>query len=298
MFTVNHIEDENSSLNYIELQNADSSCYAKIDLNFGGSLLELKLKDKALISSENVSRTKHAFNSSILFPFVNRIENGSYAFNGKNFNLAINETDRNNALHGLVFDKTFKCSSQEIKENEAKVTLVYNENQPIAGFPFKYSMILEYVLTENVLELNVEVCNKDQFEFPFNLGWHPYFVTNDLFNSELKIQSNKKLLVNENMIPNGEEQINWNGFHKIKDESYDDCFILNSKEIELKTSEYHMGFYFSTNENFLQLYTPNDRKNIAIEPQTAPANSFNSKMGLKILKPNESYRLQWKINLK
>lgn len=282
----------------MELKNPDSSCYAKIDLNFGGSLLELKLRDRTLISSEHVTRLQHAFNSSILFPFVNRLENGCYSFNGKNFSIPINESDRNNALHGLVFDKSFQCSGQDIQENKAKVILVYNETQPVEGFPFKYSLKLEYILTEKALELQVEVNNTDQIEFPFNLGWHPYFKTNDLFNSELKINSNKKLLVNKNMIPNGEQHMDWNGFIKIEDKTFDDCFILNSNQVELKTSDYHFEFQFSHKENYLQIYTPEDRKSIAIEPQTAPANSFNSKVGLKILKPNEKYSLKWKINLK
>jgi len=59
-----------------------------------------------------------------------------------------------------------------------------------------------------------------------------------------------------------------------------------------------LEFHFSTDENYLQIYTPNDRKSIAIEPQTAPANSFNSKIGLQVLKPEETYNLNWKINFK
>jgi aldose 1-epimerase len=298
VFTIKHIQDSKKNLDYLELKNSDASCYAKIDLNFGGSLQELKLKDQTIISNENVTRFQHAFNSSILFPFVNRIEYGSYTFKGENFNLPINETDRSNALHGLVFDKTFELFSQSIEEKEAKVTLVYNETNPIIGFPFKYSIVLEYILKENALELQVEVINTDQVEFPFNLGWHPYFKTNDLYNSELKINSNKKLLVNDKMIPNGEQEIDWNDFLKIKNKTFDDCFVLNSNQIEFKTLEYHLELDFLQNENFLQIYTPDDRKSIAIEPQTAPANSFNSKTGLKILKPNETYFLKWKINLK
>jgi len=298
MFVINHILDQDKGVNYLELKNSDTSCYAKIDLNFGGSLQALKLRDKTIISDENVTRVQHAYNSSILFPFVNRIEQGSYTFKGKDFNLPINETDRNNALHGFVFDKTFEFSGKNIEENKAKVTLVYNESQPIEGFPFKYSIVLEYILKENALELQVEVNNTDQDEFPFNLGWHPYFKTNDLFNSELKIMSNKKLLVNDKMIPNGEQEIEWNDFIKIKYKTFDDCFVLNSNQIEFKTPEYHLELDFLQNKNFLQIYTPNDRKSIAIEPQTAPANSFNSKTGLKILKPNETYCLKWKINFK
>ena len=298
MFTIIHIQDPKQNVDFLELKNSDNSSYAKIDLNFGGSLLELKLLDKTIISSENVTRTKHVFNSSILFPFVNRMEKGSFKFHGNHYSFPINEPDRNNALHGFVYDKHFNFAGQEIEDKKVKVTLVYSETRPIDGFPFKYNLKLEYVLTEKALQLNVEIINQDQLEFPFNLGWHPYFKTDDLYNSQLKINSQKKLLVNDKMIPNGEKQISWNGFLKIEDKTFDDCFVLNSNAIELKTPVYHFEFNFSTNENFLQIYTPDDRKSIAIEPQTAPANSFNSKTGLKILKPKEKYCLTWSINLK
>jgi aldose 1-epimerase len=198
----------------------------------------------------------------------------------------------------LVHDKTFRFIGQEISEKKASAILSYEETQPVLGFPFKYDLILEYVLTNESLRLNVEIKNKDQQAFPFSLGWHPYFKTDDLYNSHLKINSHKKILVNDKMIPNGETDIDWNGFLKIEDKAFDDCFVLNTNSVELKTSEYHLDFSFSSEENYLQLYTPNDRKSIAIEPQTAPANSFNSKVGLKILQPNERYQLSWKLNLK
>lgn len=298
MFIINHIQDQTKGINYLELKNSESSSYAKIDLILGGSLQELKLFNKTIITNKNMPPYHQAYMSSILFPFANRIENGSYNFNNKTFKLHKNESGGHNAIHGLVHDKTYQLIEQEISEENASVVISYDETNPDLGFPFKYSISLKYILYKGALELKVQIKNKDQKAFPFSLGWHPYFKTDDLFNSELKLNSNKKLLVNDEMIPNGEMQIAWKGFLKIKDEAFDDCFVLNTNHVELKTSEYHFEFHFSTNENFLQVYTPNDRKSIAIEPQTAPANSFNSKTGLQILQPDEIYNLSWKINLK
>lgn len=298
MFSIKHFQDQNNAVDYLELINLDNTSYAKIDLTFGGSLQELKLFDKTIISSKHIPNYKNTFASSILFPFTNRIENGKYHFNHKIYQFENNEVDRFNALHGLVYDKTFELIGQESSEKKASISIAYDEVQPVSGFPYKYSVVLQYVLTENSLDLIVEIENKDQNAFPFSLGWHPYFKTSDLYNSLLKINSQKKILVNDKMIPNGEEEIDWDGFLKIEEKTFDDCFVLNSNMVEFKTPEYHLDFIFSTEENYLQLYTPKNRESIAIEPQTAPANSFNNKIGFQILQPKKSYKVCWKINLK
>jgi len=294
LFTLDHLQNQNKSKDYLELKNSDNSCFAKIDLTQGGSLQDLKFGGQDLLAPQNTS----AYTSSILFPFANRIEEGHFSFNGNTFVLKKNEGNRNNAIHGLVFDKAFKLIAQEVSESSASITISYDETQPVSGFPFKYGIKLHYMLSKNALELKVEVENKDHSAFPFSLGWHPYFKTDDLFNSHLKMSSRKKILVNEKMIPNGDHDIEWTGFHQIKDQTFDDCFVLDTNIIEFKTSAYHFEFEFSTLENYLQLYTPGNRKSIAIEPQTAPANSFNNNIGLQVLKPNESYHLSWKITLK
>lgn len=298
MFSINHYQDQSKAIDYLELKNPDASCYAKVDLTLGGSIQELKLGQNTIISAKDMSTYHKTFRSSILFPFANRIENGSFSFNNKNFELDKSETDKHNAIHGLVYDKTFELIGQDYSSTKASVILSFDEFKPTRGFPFKYNITLEYVLTKNSLELNVQVKNQDQSAFPFSLGWHPYFKTNDLYNSQLNINSSKRILVNDKMIPIGVEQIDWNGFRKIEDKVYDDCFVLKTNNLEFRTPEYNLEFTFSSEENYLQLYTPDDRRSIAIEPQTAPANSFNTKMGLQILKPNEVFNLNWKINLK
>ena len=298
MFTIKHIVDPIQLIEYFELKNSDNSSYAKIDLLLGGSLQECKLSDKTIISSKQMPSYSKTYASAILFPFANRIENGSYHFHNKVFKLSNNEAKGHNALHGLVYNKSFKLIDQVASENRASITVSYEEIQPISGFPYKYGITLHYVLTNNSLELIVDIANNDQNEFPFSLGWHPYFIASDLHHSFLNINSDEKILVNEKMIPNGTAQINWTGSKKIRDVSFDDCFILNTNMVEFKTPEYHIDFSFSPHKNYLQLYTPYDRKSMAIEPQTAPANSFNTQKGLQILHPNERFNLSWKIKLK
>ncbi|MGM5469469.1 aldose 1-epimerase [Flavobacteriaceae bacterium LMO-SS05] len=297
LFTVNHILDPKKGEDYLELKTSDQSCYAKIDLSLGGSLQELSLQNKTIISSKHSKPYTESFASAILFPFTNRVALGKYDFDNKTFQLELNELGNSNALHGLVYNKTFKVIKQETSATEAAVSITYNEIQPSKGFPFKYAITFDYVLTKKELQLHVTVKNTDQTAFPFSLGWHPYFETNDLSNSYLYINSHKKITTNDKMIPDGEKAMDWDKPLKIGDKTFDDCYILSSNIAELKTPEYHLNFSFSSKNSYLQLFTPDHRKSIAIEPQTAPGNSFNSKVGLQVLKPEETYSLKWKINI-
>ncbi len=295
MFEVKHIKDKSS--NFIEVSDSNNKAYAKIDMTLGGSLQELTLDRKTIISSEHALPYEVSYASSILFPFANRIENGVYVFNGKNYQLEINQVEENNALHGLVYNKTFDVVHFASYKNEAVVHLRYIEKGEPMGFPFKYALTLSYIIKSNSVELIVEVKNTDDFSFPFTIGWHPYFVSRDLSNSYLNIDCNMKILVNNQQIPTHEESIAFPNELQIKDIQFDDCFKLNKNQVGFKTPDYKMDFSFSAKENYMQLYIPPSRKSIAIEPQSGAANNFNDNRGLKILHPQELFETRWKINV-
>jgi aldose 1-epimerase len=52
-----------------------------------------------------------------------------------------------------------------------------------------------------------------------------------------------------------------------------------------------------TSSSYLQLYTPEDRKSIAIEPMSCIANAFNNGEGLKILEVAEEFKWEVKIEV-
>lgn len=294
MYQVNHIDDKLLSNNYLEIDNSELGIYAKIDLNCGGSLQELTLSNYKLISSENLSYDKH-FNSAILFPYVNRIQNGVYNFQNKAYQLFRNKSEEGHAIHGLVYNKTFTISSVKEEEGKLLVNLTYKETQPEIGFPYKYTLYITYTIQPNSLSLNVNVKNDDENTFPFAIGWHPYFVCDNLYNSTLVLNRNSKI--------NFDAEFNYhiedvkNTLIKIENNEFDDCYRLMSNETRFETTTYHIKIEFKSAPNYLQVYTPENRNYIALEPQTGVTNNFNNKLGLKLLKPAESFNEEWRINL-
>lgn len=297
MYNINLKTDNSNGLEFIEIENSSIQTSAKIYTSLGASLQALTLNGKSLITALDPLPYSDTYASSILFPFANRIDNGTYTFEGKTFQFPINEPGNNNALHGLVFNKTFKIVNQTANENQASVTLEYIETNASKGFPYTFTIQLEYVLTATSLDLNVTVKNTDSKTFPFTLGWHPYFESAKLFDSTLSFYSDKQLVLNDRCITTGTKDVSNTNNFEIKDKYLDDCFLLNQNNITFNTPEYSFVMSSSSKESFLQIYTPPKKTHVAIEPTTGVSDSFNNNMGLQTLKPNEIYQLNWNIKL-
>ncbi|WP_299012089.1 aldose 1-epimerase [uncultured Polaribacter sp.] len=191
MFT---IKDEN--VNFLELKSTNSK--AIISLNEGERLQELQLNNQLLIKEITGFSYENSYASSILFPFANRIENGKYTFKENEYEFECN--DGKNALHGLVYNKPFTVEKKIESLNYAAVTLIYQEKEESLGFPFTYKVELIYTLYKDEISVSVKIENTDTKPFPFTLGWHPYFFSEDLENSSLNFKSDKKIEFDENLI--------------------------------------------------------------------------------------------------
>lgn len=298
MYTIKQTLNNSNILEFIEIENLKKTCYAKIYVNQGASLQELKLDGKTIIEDLAPLTYSNTYASSILFPFANRIKDGSYTFEGKTFHFEINEPGNNNALHGLVYNKTFQIINQKEAKDFASITFEYNETDEFIGFPYKYTIQVEYIVTENSLDVRVHLKNNDPKAFPFTIGWHPYFSSSDLYHSSLHFDSQQKLIFDERCITTGVETIENASNFNIEDKKLDDCYILNTNQTQFNTPDFKLLISASSKENFLQIYMPPKTNIVAIEPTTGVSDSFNNKMGVQILQPNENYQVQWNLKLK
>lgn len=297
MYTINHIQDANKQLDYIEIEDANQVSYAKININQGASLQLLSLNSTPVIKDLDPLPYSDTYASSILFPFANRIKDGTYQYKGETYKFEINQVEEKNALHGLVYNKTFKILNKNTTDDEASVILEYKELNVSKGFPYTYAIQLKYVFTKDSLNLSVSVKNTDAKPFPFTLGWHPYFYSSDLHSSTLIFNSTKKLILGDRNITTGVEDIDVVDVFEVKGKQLDDCYILDSNKIVFKTPDYDMEMTASSEDNYLQMYIPPKANTIAIEPTTGVSDSFNNGMGLQELQPNDIYNLEWAIKI-
>lgn len=291
LYTLKELETQ--GLHYIELRSSGGASKVQISLNEGGRLSNLVFEDTQVLADFDASTYKNNYASSILFPFVSRIKDGKYTFNNSKYKLNCNEVDKNNALHGLVYNKTFVCTKKALTLNDASVTLQYKDYGEHQGFPFKFNIELTYTLNKKGIIVSVNIINKDEKTFPFSLGWHPYFYSKNLDNSTLNFSSNKKYVFDNQQIISGTTDLNIEMPFQLKAVTLDDCYLLKTNKIDFLTPEYSFKIASTSKENFLQLYTPEVYNVIAIEPMTGAGNNFNNKIGLQTLQPNETYNMKW-----
>ena len=271
---------------------------AEISLTNGGSVTQLTLNDSVIIKdfSDTLSY-KESYASAILFPFANRILNGEYKYQNQKYRLEKNSSCNTNAIHGLIYNKPFKLISKKKDKNSVSITLNYEQQSKQNGFPFLFSITITYTLSKHRLSLKVSINNIDNSTFPFTIGWHPYFYSEDIKNSFLEINSDKEIIHDKEMIPIKTENNKTPFEFKIGINKLDNCYLLNNNFIRFKTPNYLLKMNSSLSKNYIQIYTPELNNHIAIEPVTGPSNSFNNNLGLKTLQPNEEFNIQWTIQL-
>lgn len=101
--------------------------------------------------------------SPVLFPFVGRLKNKEYTYEGRKYSMM---------QHGFARDMEF--SLIEEKENELWFEIKDNE-ETYKIYPFHFLLKIGYRLEKNKVEVLWEVQNTDTKVMYFNIGAHPGF---------------------------------------------------------------------------------------------------------------------------
>lgn len=293
MYKINTFKE--NGMRIIQLVNATKTTFAKINLDQGARLQELKFNDVFLIKEQENFDYQTSYASSILFPFASRIENGKYFFHGEEYQLNCNEG--NNALHGLVYNKAFELFEPEEHHHCCFATFNYFEKDKSEGFPFTYFFSVTYTLFEDRLDVSISVQNTGEYAFPFTLGWHPYLNCDDFTNSFLSFKSGKRVAFNEHLITKEIVECKTPEFFKINDKPINDCFILSDRKVGFTTPYYKVEITQNSENSVLQLYTPKNIPVIATALMTGVSNSFNNKIGLQVLEPHKNYSNKYRIKI-
>ncbi|MBP2830875.1 aldose 1-epimerase [Aquimarina sp. U1-2] len=296
MYTITHKKIKGRSL--IALSNAAKTSKAELCLDQGGRLSSFTFEGIQVIADPEAIDYSQSYASSILFPFANRIKDGTFSLDNTTYTLDCNDTGLNNALHGLVYDKSFTCIHQEATVEQALVTLVYEDKGLAQGFPFAFKLQFIYILDKNGIQLAVSATNTDKKSFPFSMGWHPYFVSKNLYESYLIFNSSSQYTYDHQKIINGSYYANLPMPFQVEDHQLDQGFTLEESEVQFLTPEYNLTLSATKDNQFLQVYTPPQGNTIAIEPMTGAPNNFNTKTGLQMLVPKATYTTEWCIAIK
>lgn len=247
------------------------------------------------------------FKSAKLSPFACRVKDGKFKFGEKDYHLK-KYFSRSDAIHGLLFNETFSIVNYYSNADAASVSLEYLYDKREEGFPFRYRCGIEYILTSgNSLTIITTVTNCDHKMMPVADGWHPYFTLGDIINNyQLEFQSKEMLEFDENLVPTGKllPYHDFSSLKKVGEQSFDNCFTLNFAEcqplcvLRNPSKKVQLEFYPSSSYPYLQIFTPDHHRSIAIENLSAAPDAFNNAMGLRVLEPNEYASFSTKFSIR
>ncbi len=238
-----------------------------------------------------------SYKSSKLSPFACRIPEGKYRFDDREFEFVTKFKD-GNAIHGLLYNKAFHVVDEFADEQKAALKLRYHYKKEDAGYPFDYVCEVQYILHPNrVLQVETTLLNLGEVFIPVVDGWHPYFQLGDTVNEyELQFSSDSMLEFDDKLIPTGKMIYDPSFVHpaKLGNRSLDNCFLLQVQEgtpccvLHNPNNHLTLSFYTNPRYSYLQIYTPDHRKSIAIENLSGAPDSFNNGMGLVRMAPRQS----------
>jgi aldose 1-epimerase len=304
MFTIT--EEPFESATILKLGNPNGSYFTAIP-SCGACTHELVLEKHGQLfsvlfpeSSPEPLLAGTSFKGSKLTPFPNRINNGTYAFEGKTFILPINFKD-GNSIHGLLYNKTFTIKETSATKDEAHSVLAYDYVGDVIGFPFPFIITITHSLTQEGIAITTEVKNTGTQDMPYGDGWHPYFTLGKKIDDlGLTLPVTKKIAVNERMIPTGkiDDYTLFSTARTIGKETFDTGFAVQNPATTLLTDgNMTIAVWQDASYPYLQVYTPKHREAIAIEPMSCMTDAFNNKKGLVVIKPGETWTGRYGVRM-
>jgi len=274
-----------------------------------GSLLQIRLAGKDLLATVHDGaelKLNRWAKGNFLFPFANRLDEGTYAWEGETYQFPINETDSHTALHGFFGNLAFDWESKDLRPTSAKLVFVREDPSPTPPYPFPHRIRLTFEIdSQKGIWIQTEVTNLGEGAMPVCWGWHPYFQLNGpLAEWELQLPACDMIGIDQRMLPTGKKYSfdRFKTYRALGTEVFDNCFALSSTEdraqIGLRSGTESL-IYLQENGSgyypFFQLFIPPDRDSLAIEPMTSNVNALRSGDGLLVLDPGKQESCGWGI---
>ncbi|WP_422935942.1 aldose 1-epimerase family protein [Sinomonas sp. P47F7] len=242
-----------------------------------------------------------------LAPWANRIEDGRWTLGGKVQQLDITEPSRGNASHGLLRNTGYTALETGTDRVSLEAAVF-----PQHGYPFLVRHRVDYRIDDDGgLHVRQTLANDSARSAPFVLGAHPYLRLGDVESGELTltVQARTRLVSDERLIPRSSAAASgeWDlsaGRTVAEldlDAAYTDLAFADGIARATLAADDGRSVWLWQDEKcrythvFVTRTFPGRDVVVALEPQTGPANAFNSGHDLGWLESGDEFSMEWGI---
>jgi aldose 1-epimerase len=274
----------------------------------GGGIRSYTARGRELLDGYPAGERSPSGRGQVLIPWPNRLEDGSYDFDGQRHQLELNEPENGNAIHGLVRWEPWTVA--ERKKHRVVMEYVLS---PQPGYPFALKLEIEYALAMDGLTVRTTATNVGESACPYGAGFHPYLTvgTETVDSAILHLRARTVFGADERGLPLpaapvGGTEYDFRRPRPIGSTRLDHAFTDLVREqdglarVALDGPHAGAGLDLWVDEAFsyLQVFSGDplpdvNRRSLAVEPMTCPANAFRTGEGLIGLEPRESVTSAW-----
>lgn len=245
----------------------------------------------------------------VLAPWPNRLQDGTYEFEGRRHQLPLSEPEHANAIHGLV-----RWEAWQARDREPHRVVLAHVLHSRPGYPFTLELRVAYELSDGGLAVQTTATNVGTDTCPFGTGAHPYLSvgTASVDDIVLRLPARTALRSDERGIPvdtlpvDGTE-LDFRVARPLEDAKLDQGYMDLERDddglarVELRARDGRRGVTLWVDEGYayLMVFTGDhpavERRALAVEPMTCAPNAFRSGDGLIGLEPGASVTTSWGI---
>lgn len=291
---------------------------------FNNKKLTQLVLNKVVVISEEENITDYLLSGNYLcFPWVGRLTSDEKLKEiTKQLEFHYPHKEQNNLpIHGFFAEASRKIFNRSQKGDSITFTAEYPKSEMWPDFYEQYTIYDDYL----ELKTSFQNVNENRVQY-FAYGYHPYIginrknINNLYLNSNIRfhcplnsqvvpdVNEDKTLKMTNMQVNNEDDLLN----RKIGDLSLDDLFYYKSEAsienpfVQLIDKENKISIIVESDRKssipitYFQLYTPDRRNCVAIEPMSSPSNAFNIDFPnyLIELKPKELKQGTFKIKMK
>jgi aldose 1-epimerase len=276
----------------------------------GGGLRAYSAGGREFLDGYGVEEVCSSSRGQVLIPWPNRLQNGSYEFDGRRYQLPLNEPERHNAIHGLVRWASWRAVARQPHQVRMEHILY-----PQPGYPFSLRLSIEYTLSASGLCVRTTATNVGSVPCPFGSGAHPYLTlgTATIDRLILRVPARTILRSDERGIPVGREAVEGTAYNFRQpqpigtvmldhaftdlDRDADGVAVVMLRDPDQET---RVSLWVDKKYPYLMVFSGDplpdvQRRSLAVEPMTCPPNAFRTGVGLIRLEPGSEVTSTWGI---
>lgn len=278
----------------------------------GGGIREYAVGDRPVLEPYPLEAMCDGAHGAPLIPWPNRVADGRYSFDGSDFQLALTEPPRQNAIHGLMRWRPWEA----LEHGPDRVT-VQARLLPMSGYPFALDLTITYELGDTGLTASTSATNLGERPCPYGTGQHPYLSpgSGTVDQCILRLPAATRIVTDERMVPTGRTSVDDTPFdfrepRPIGEQALDVALTDLARDGDGLARAQLTGpdgrcveLWADAHYEFLEVFTGDTlaperrRSGLAVEPMTCAPNAFQSGDGLLRLEPQETITTRWGVRL-